>query len=157
GGGRPLRRHGLAEARARRRRRRRPADRPRGRRPRVLHRLRRPARRAARPRAALAGDRRPHERRAGRRRQGAGLALGGGHVRPAILDRVIDWTLAGTVARGIAGLQPAGDPEPFEDVEAHAVESERLVSEYTGLVAADPVPRAEALHRQGWIDANLRS
>jgi coenzyme F420 biosynthesis associated uncharacterized protein len=70
---------------------------------------------------------------------------------------VIDWTLAGTVARGIAGLQPAGDPEPFEDVEGHAVESERLVSEYTGLVAADPVPRAEALHRQGWIEANLQS
>jgi coenzyme F420 biosynthesis associated uncharacterized protein len=70
---------------------------------------------------------------------------------------VIDWNLAGTVARGIAGLQPAGDPEPFEDVEGHAAESERLVSAYTGLVAIDPVPRAEALHRQGWIEANLQS
>jgi coenzyme F420 biosynthesis associated uncharacterized protein len=70
---------------------------------------------------------------------------------------VIDWTLAGTVARGIAGLQPAGDPEPFEDVEGHAAESEQLVSAYTGLVPADPIPRAEALHRQGWIEANLQS
>jgi coenzyme F420 biosynthesis associated uncharacterized protein len=70
---------------------------------------------------------------------------------------VIDWNLAGTVARGIAGLQPAGDPEPFQAVEAPAAESERLVSTYTGLIAADPVPAPEALHRQGWIDANLKS
>jgi coenzyme F420 biosynthesis associated uncharacterized protein len=70
---------------------------------------------------------------------------------------VIDWNLAGTVARGIAGLQPAGDPEPFQAVEEPAAESERLVSEYTGLVAAEPVPAPEALHRQGWIDANLKS
>jgi coenzyme F420 biosynthesis associated uncharacterized protein len=70
---------------------------------------------------------------------------------------VIDWNLAGTVARGIAGLQPAGDPEPFQAVEEPAAESVRLVSEYTGLVAAQPVPAPEALHRQGWIDANLKS
>jgi coenzyme F420 biosynthesis associated uncharacterized protein len=70
---------------------------------------------------------------------------------------VIDWTLAGTVARGIAGLQPAGDPEPFEDVGGAAAESERLVGAYTGLVPAQPVPMPEALHRQGWIDANLKS
>jgi coenzyme F420 biosynthesis associated uncharacterized protein len=70
---------------------------------------------------------------------------------------VIDWNLAGTVARGVAGLQPAGDPEPFEAVDGPAAESERLVSEYTGLVAAEPIPAPEALHRQGWIDANLKS
>lgn len=70
---------------------------------------------------------------------------------------MIDWNLAGTVARGIAGLQPAGDPEPFQAVEEPAAESVRLVSEYTGLVAAQPVPAPEALHRQGWIDANLKS
>ncbi len=70
---------------------------------------------------------------------------------------MIDWNLAGTVARGIAGLQPAGDPEPFEAVEEPAAESERLVSAYTGLVAAEPVPAPEALHRQGWIEANLKS
>jgi coenzyme F420 biosynthesis associated uncharacterized protein len=70
---------------------------------------------------------------------------------------VIDWNLAGTVARGIAGLQPAGDPEPFQAVEAPTAESERLVAAYTGLVATDPVPVPEALHRQGWIEANLKS
>jgi hypothetical protein len=33
---------------------------------------------------------------------------------------VIDWTLAGQVARGVAGLQPAGDPGPFEALSAPA-------------------------------------
>jgi coenzyme F420 biosynthesis associated uncharacterized protein len=70
---------------------------------------------------------------------------------------VIDWNLAGTVARGVANLQPAGDTTPFEEVEGPAAEAERLVSAYTGLVPASPVPIAEALGRQGWIEANLAS
>jgi coenzyme F420 biosynthesis associated uncharacterized protein len=70
---------------------------------------------------------------------------------------VIDYSLAGQVARGIAGLQPAGDPAEFEQVAGPAEESERLVSEYTGLVAAAPVPAPEAVDRAEWIEANLRS
>lgn len=70
---------------------------------------------------------------------------------------MIDWKLAGTVARGVANLQPAGNPEPFEQLAEPAVEAERLVSGYTGLVAAQPVPGAEAVERPGWIDANLAS
>ena len=70
---------------------------------------------------------------------------------------MIDWSLAGQVARGVAGLQPAGNPAPFHAVAAPAEESERLVSEYTGLVAAAPVPAPEAVDRSEWIDANLRS
>jgi coenzyme F420 biosynthesis associated uncharacterized protein len=70
---------------------------------------------------------------------------------------VIDWNLAGTVARGIAGMQPAGDPERFMAVESPTAESEQLVAAYTGLEAFTPVPQPEALHRQGWIDANLKS
>jgi coenzyme F420 biosynthesis associated uncharacterized protein len=69
---------------------------------------------------------------------------------------VIDWTLAGQVARGVAGLQPSGDPGPFEDVAAPVAESEQLVGEYTGLTAVAPVPAPEAVSRQEWIDANLR-
>jgi coenzyme F420 biosynthesis associated uncharacterized protein len=69
---------------------------------------------------------------------------------------VIDWKLAGTVARGVANMQPAGNPEPFEQLAEPAAEAERLVSAYTGLVA-DFVPPAEAVERQGWIDANLLS
>jgi coenzyme F420 biosynthesis associated uncharacterized protein len=70
---------------------------------------------------------------------------------------VIDWTLAGQVARGIAGLQPAGDPRPFEQLSAPATESERLVTEYSGLEALTPLPVAEAVDRDAWIEANLRS
>jgi coenzyme F420 biosynthesis associated uncharacterized protein len=70
---------------------------------------------------------------------------------------VIDWSLAGQVARGLAGLQPSGDPAPFEQLTEPAAESERLVSAYTGLVPAIPLPAAEAVGRGEWIEANLRS
>jgi coenzyme F420 biosynthesis associated uncharacterized protein len=70
---------------------------------------------------------------------------------------VIDWSLASQVARGVARLQPAGDPEPFEQLARPAAESERLVSAYTGLKAATAVPVAEAVGREEWIDANLGS
>ncbi|MGH2946894.1 MAG: zinc-dependent metalloprotease [Solirubrobacteraceae bacterium] len=70
---------------------------------------------------------------------------------------VIDWNLAGQVARGIAGLQPSGDPAPFERLSAPAAESERLVSAYTGLVPAVPLPVPEPVGRPEWIEANLRS
>ena len=70
---------------------------------------------------------------------------------------MIDWNLARQVARGIAGLQPAGDRAPFEQLSAPAAESERLVSAYTGLEALTPLPVAEAVDRDAWIDANLRS
>jgi coenzyme F420 biosynthesis associated uncharacterized protein len=70
---------------------------------------------------------------------------------------VIDWKLAGQVARGIAGLQPAGDPAPFSDLAAPAAESERLVSSYTGLVAEGALPAPEVVGRPEWIDANLAS
>jgi coenzyme F420 biosynthesis associated uncharacterized protein len=68
---------------------------------------------------------------------------------------VIDWSLAGQVARGIANLQPAGDPAPFEQLSAPAAEAERLVSAYTGLTALSPLPAAEPVGRAEWIEANL--
>jgi coenzyme F420 biosynthesis associated uncharacterized protein len=73
------------------------------------------------------------------------------------MDCMIDWSLAAQVARGVSGLQPSGDPAPFHLLEGPAEESERLVGEYTGLVATSPVPVAEAVDRRGWIDANLGS
>src|SRR6185503_18788576 len=129
--------------------------------------LRHPARRAARPRPALARRRGPHG--AGPARAGDGLPPRRGRARAAQLrvsrafrttatmGGVIDWTLASQVARGVARLQPAGDPAPFELLDGPAEESERLVSAYTGLVPATPVPTAEAVGRDEWVDANLRS
>jgi coenzyme F420 biosynthesis associated uncharacterized protein len=69
---------------------------------------------------------------------------------------VIDWSLAGQVARGIANLQPAGDPTPFQQLSGPAAESERLVSAYTGL-SATALPAAEPVGRPEWIDANLQA
>ena len=70
---------------------------------------------------------------------------------------VIDWTLATTVSRGVAKLVPSGDPAPFQALDEPSAESERLVSAYTKLVAASPVPAPEAVSRDEWIDANLTS
>ena len=68
---------------------------------------------------------------------------------------MIDWKLAAQVARGVARLQPAGDPAPFAALAAPAEESERLVSAYTGLKPVSPIPAPEAVDRDQWIDANL--
>ena len=73
------------------------------------------------------------------------------------MDGVIDWGIAGQVARGVAGLQPAGERAPFEAVSEPAAESERLVSAYTGLVPTSPLPAPEAVDRSEWIAANLDS
>ena len=73
------------------------------------------------------------------------------------MRRVIDWTLAHQVARGVARLQPTGDPAPFEALEGPSEEAERLVSAYTGLVPQAPLPVAVAVGRDEWTEANLAS
>ena len=73
------------------------------------------------------------------------------------MGRVIDWSLATQVARGVSRLQPAGDPAPFEALEGPSEESERLVGAYTGLVPSAPLPVAEAVGRDEWAEANLGS
>lgn len=71
---------------------------------------------------------------------------------------MVDWQLAAKVAEGVAALQPSGDPAPFQALVRPADESERLVSEYTGLKpAAGALPVAEAVDRGEWVEANLRS
>ncbi len=73
------------------------------------------------------------------------------------MRRVIDWSLASQVARGVSRLQPAGDPAPFESLDGPSAESERLVSAYTGLEPDAPLPAAEAVGRDEWAEANLGS
>ncbi len=71
---------------------------------------------------------------------------------------VIDWTLASTVAHAVASLSPAPEGgHALPDLGPIAEDSERRVSEYTGLRAVRPLPVAEAINRDGWIDANLAS
>jgi coenzyme F420 biosynthesis associated uncharacterized protein len=70
---------------------------------------------------------------------------------------VIDWKLARTVAEGVAALQSAPDPTPFEALAGPAEESRRLVGAYTGLAPAHPLPAAEPVDRAAWIETNLAS
>src|SRR3954469_5080127 len=73
------------------------------------------------------------------------------------MGAMVDWSLASTVSRGVAKLAPAGDPAPFQALEGPNAESERLVSAYTGLEPASPLPAPEAVDRDEWADANLSS
>ncbi len=70
---------------------------------------------------------------------------------------MIDWTLATTVAHAVASFAPDHDGRPFEGIAGPAEESERVVSAYTGLRAVRPLPRAEVVSRDQWIEANLSS
>jgi coenzyme F420 biosynthesis associated uncharacterized protein len=69
---------------------------------------------------------------------------------------VIDWKLATTVAEGVANLKPAPESSAFEHVAGPTEEAARLVSAYTGLVAAE-LPHAEPVDRPLWIQSNLTS
>lgn len=71
---------------------------------------------------------------------------------------MIDWRLATVVAQGVAALGPSVPPEAaarFESLGDPAQESRRLVEAYTGLVPAAPVPRAEGIGRDAWIETSL--
>jgi coenzyme F420 biosynthesis associated uncharacterized protein len=73
---------------------------------------------------------------------------------------VIDWSLAERVSRLVASNSaPAAAPhDAFTDeVQAFAVRSAELVSEYTGLASPDALPEPETVDRDGWSAINLRS
>jgi len=68
---------------------------------------------------------------------------------------VIDWTLARRLATTVASEPPR--PPLRVDLGDLSDEAERLVGGYTRLVPSLPLPRAEAVDRRSWIDANLRT
>jgi coenzyme F420 biosynthesis associated uncharacterized protein len=66
---------------------------------------------------------------------------------------VIDWVLAERIASYVAGT---GDGAvPTADLTALAVESERRVTEYTGLTPASPLPPPEGISRREWVSSNV--
>src|SRR3954449_8445052 len=68
--------------------------------------------------------------------------------------QMVDWTLARQVARFAAGngAAPALESPDFESrVEA----TERVLSDYTGLSAAEPIPAPEAVSRGDWAEVNV--
>lgn len=83
---------------------------------------------------------------------------------PAAADRPVpepvDWRLAETVARRVAGREPLAvsylGGSLARDFAAVTVEAEAAVADLTGLVSPSPA-RAAVLDRSGWVAANVRS
>jgi coenzyme F420 biosynthesis associated uncharacterized protein len=79
---------------------------------------------------------------------------------PASIPDAVDWTLAGRVARRIAGRDPLSDSylarSLAEDFAQVTTEAEALVAEHTGLRPRGSAC-AEVVERQGWVDANIAS
>ena len=72
---------------------------------------------------------------------------------------MVDWGLVRQIAGFVAGGGPNGAQAPvrIDGLAEAAAESERLVGAYTGLRPAGALPRAEAIDRRGWVEANVRS
>ncbi len=69
---------------------------------------------------------------------------------------MVDWS----IARRVAGLVARAEDRvqsPGVDLLALGAEFEPRVSEYTGLVPADPIPLPELVSRQGWAAANFEA
>lgn len=68
---------------------------------------------------------------------------------------MIDWVLAEWIAWRVAGRGDA--PWPEVDLGPLAIEAERRVVEYTGLVPAGPLPPPEGIGRREWVASNIGS
>ena len=69
---------------------------------------------------------------------------------------MVDWTLARQVARFAAGngSAPALDSPDFA---SRVGATERVLSDYTGLSAVEPIPAPETVNRADWAEVNVRS
>lgn len=70
---------------------------------------------------------------------------------------MIDWSVAERVAGFVAGTPPSSRPAGAGRLAELAEDAERRVLAYTGMQIGAALPRPEALNRQQWIEANLRS
>jgi coenzyme F420 biosynthesis associated uncharacterized protein len=70
---------------------------------------------------------------------------------------VIDWNLAGRVARGVAGNGTGKRSVRRADLRRAARGSVKLVRDFTGLETRGRLPSAEVVDRREWIDVNIAS
>src|SRR4051812_29182850 len=69
---------------------------------------------------------------------------------------MVDWTLARQVARFAAG-NGAGPVLDSPDFESRVGATQRVLSDYTGLSAVEPIPAPETVSRGDWAEGNVRS
>jgi coenzyme F420 biosynthesis associated uncharacterized protein len=67
---------------------------------------------------------------------------------------MVDWTLARQVARFAAGSGSTASLE-HPDFAGRVEATQRVLSDYTGLAAAEPIPAPEAVSRADWAEVNV--
>ncbi len=75
----------------------------------------------------------------------------------AAAPSLIDWGLAGSVARAVAGNGSGKRSVRRADLQRAARGSVRLVRDYTGLEPRGRLPAPEVVDRREWIEANIAS
>jgi coenzyme F420 biosynthesis associated uncharacterized protein len=70
---------------------------------------------------------------------------------------VIDWDLAGRIARGVAGNGTGKRSVRRADLRRATRGSVKLVTDYTGLQTKGRLPAVEVVDRREWIDVNIAS
>ena len=68
---------------------------------------------------------------------------------------MVDWTLARQVARFAAGDGASAPSLDSPDFGGRVAATQRTLSEYTGLTAAEPVPAPETVSRAEWAEVNV--
>jgi coenzyme F420 biosynthesis associated uncharacterized protein len=81
----------------------------------------------------------------------------GGEANSSEFETMIDWRLAGVVARALAGNGSGTREVRHEDLRKAARGSVRLVRDYTGLEPHGRLPAPEVVDRREWIDVNLET
>jgi len=85
------------------------------------------------------------------------VSVQGARTQPPGGDSLIDWRLAGAVARALAGRGSAERAVETADLRKAARGSVRLVRDYTGLEPHGRLPAPEVVDRREWIETNIRT
>src|SRR3954453_1716656 len=70
---------------------------------------------------------------------------------------MVDWSLAGQLARLAANAGSTPPPLPETDFPRLVAESERHLTDYTGLVPEGGIPAPERVDRATWAEGNVAS
>src|SRR6478752_710980 len=68
---------------------------------------------------------------------------------------MVDWTLARQIARFAAGNGSSAPSLDSPDFGGRVAATQRVLSDYTGLTAVDPIPAPETVSRGEWAEVNV--